>query len=113
MGGQPRAAGRSTATCSSPTCASSTSDRTATATVEDIEVVTPHYRGAHAAAKGRTGFTRYRVSTGSSEAADGRSRTQPQPADLRGVPRDPRGARQARRRASASRERQAALPGRQ
>lgn len=27
--------------------------------VEDIEVVTPHYRGAHAAAKVRAGFTRY------------------------------------------------------
>lgn len=30
--------------------------------VEDIEVVTPHYRGAHAAAKVRSGFTRYRAS---------------------------------------------------
>jgi hypothetical protein len=30
--------------------------------VEDIEVVTPHYRGAHAAAKARSGFTRYRAS---------------------------------------------------
>jgi hypothetical protein len=29
--------------------------------VEDIEVVTPHYRGAHAAAKVRAGFTRYRA----------------------------------------------------
>jgi hypothetical protein len=29
--------------------------------VEDIEVVTPHYRGAHAAAKVRSGFTRYRA----------------------------------------------------
>ncbi len=29
--------------------------------VEDIEVVTPHYRGAHAAAKARSGFTRYRA----------------------------------------------------
>ena len=29
--------------------------------VEDIEVVTPHYRGAHAAAKARAGFTRYRA----------------------------------------------------
>lgn len=27
--------------------------------VEDIEVMTPHYRGAHAAAKVRAGFTRY------------------------------------------------------
>jgi DNA-binding MarR family transcriptional regulator len=32
--------------------------------VEDVEVVTPHYRGAYAAAKARTGFTRYRVVTG-------------------------------------------------
>ena len=32
--------------------------------VEDVEVVTPHYRGAYAAAKGRTGFTSYRISTG-------------------------------------------------
>jgi hypothetical protein len=29
--------------------------------VEDIEVVTPHYRGAHAVAKARSGFTRYRA----------------------------------------------------
>ena len=32
--------------------------------VENLEVVTPHYRGAYAAAKGRTGFTSYRISTG-------------------------------------------------
>lgn len=32
--------------------------------VEDLEVVTPHYRGAYAAAKGRTGFSRYRIHTG-------------------------------------------------
>jgi DNA-binding MarR family transcriptional regulator len=32
--------------------------------VEDIEVVTPHYRGAYAAAKGRAGFSSYRISTG-------------------------------------------------
>jgi hypothetical protein len=29
--------------------------------VEDIEIVTPHYRGAHAAAKVRAGFSRYRA----------------------------------------------------
>jgi hypothetical protein len=29
--------------------------------LEDIEVVTPHYRGAHAAAKVRAGFSRYRA----------------------------------------------------
>jgi hypothetical protein len=28
---------------------------------EDVEVTTPHYRGAHAAAKARSGFTRYRA----------------------------------------------------
>jgi DNA-binding MarR family transcriptional regulator len=32
--------------------------------VEDVEVVTPHYRGAYAAAKARTGFSRYRIDTG-------------------------------------------------
>jgi DNA-binding MarR family transcriptional regulator len=29
--------------------------------VEDVEVTTPHYRGAHAAAKARAGFTRFRA----------------------------------------------------
>ena len=28
--------------------------------IENIEVLTPHYRGAHAAAKARSGFTCYR-----------------------------------------------------
>ena len=32
--------------------------------MEDVEVVTPHYRGAYAAAKGRTGFSCYRIDTG-------------------------------------------------
>lgn len=36
-------------------------DRDGRRAVEDIEVVTPHYRGAHAAAKARSGFTRYRA----------------------------------------------------
>jgi len=36
-------------------------DRDGRRAVEDIEVVTPHYRGAHAAAKVRSGFTRYRA----------------------------------------------------
>ena len=36
-------------------------DREGRRAVEDIEVVTPHYRGAHAAAKARSGFTRYRA----------------------------------------------------
>lgn len=35
-------------------------DRDGRAAVEDVEVETPHYRGAHAAAKARSGFTRYR-----------------------------------------------------
>jgi len=30
----------------------------------DLEIVTPHYRGAHAAAKGRSGFQQYRTSGG-------------------------------------------------
>ena len=29
--------------------------------VEDLEILTPHYRGAHAAAKGRSGFSSYRT----------------------------------------------------
>ena len=29
--------------------------------IDDVELVTPHYRGAHAAAKARSGFTRYRA----------------------------------------------------
>lgn len=29
--------------------------------VRDVEIVTPHYRGAHAAAKAQSGFTRYRT----------------------------------------------------
>jgi DNA-binding MarR family transcriptional regulator len=36
-------------------------ERDGTRAVEDLEVVTPHYRGAHAAAKVRAGFTRYRA----------------------------------------------------
>ena len=36
-------------------------DRDGRRAIEDIEVVTPHYRGAHAAAKARSGFTRYRA----------------------------------------------------
>jgi DNA-binding MarR family transcriptional regulator len=38
---------------------------------ENIEVTTPHYRGAHAASKVRAGFTRYRAS---SSRVGGRSR---------------------------------------
>jgi hypothetical protein len=36
-------------------------DRDGWRAVDDIEVVTPHYRGAHAAAKARAGFSRYRA----------------------------------------------------
>ena len=35
-------------------------DRDGRREVEDLEIVTPHYRGAHAAAKGRSGFRQYR-----------------------------------------------------
>ena len=46
--------------------------------VEDVEVVTPHYRGAYAAAKGRTGFSSYRISTGLG-GRGGRSGRSPHP----------------------------------
>jgi DNA-binding MarR family transcriptional regulator len=46
--------------------------------VEDVEVVTPHYRGAYAAAKGRTGFSSYRISTGLG-GRGGRSGRSPDP----------------------------------
>jgi DNA-binding MarR family transcriptional regulator len=36
-------------------------DREGRRAVEDIEIMTPHYRGAHAAGKVRAGFTRYRA----------------------------------------------------
>ena len=49
---------------------------------EDIEVVTPHYRGAHAAGAARSGFRRY-----------GHDVVQGSP--LRSRPRVPRGARHA------------------
>jgi hypothetical protein len=61
-----------------PTFASNTSDRMADRKVEDIEVVTPHYRGAYAAAKGRTGFSAYRISTGLG-GRGGRSGRSPNP----------------------------------
>lgn len=40
--------------------------------VEDIEVTTPHYRGAHASAKARAGFTRYRAQGGRVGGRSGR-----------------------------------------
>ena len=39
-------------------------DREGYANREDVEVMTGHYRGAHAAAAGRSGFTRYRAGGG-------------------------------------------------
>src|SRR4026207_1999286 len=46
--------------------------------VEDVEVVTPHYRGAYAAAKGRRGFSCYRIDTGVG-GRGGRSGRSPDP----------------------------------
>jgi DNA-binding MarR family transcriptional regulator len=46
--------------------------------VEDVEIVTPHYRGAYAAAKGRAGFSSYRISTGIG-GRGGRSGRSPDP----------------------------------
>ena len=46
--------------------------------VEDIGVVTPHDRGAYAAAKGRTGFSAHRISTGLG-GRGGRSGRSPNP----------------------------------
>jgi DNA-binding MarR family transcriptional regulator len=47
-------------------------DRDGRSRVEDVEVETPHYRGAHAAAKARGGFTRFRTAGG--RAGGGSSR---------------------------------------
>ena len=55
------AARATTGTCSSRTSGSSTSDRDGRRDVEDVEVMTPHYRGAHAAAKVRAGLHPYRA----------------------------------------------------
>ena len=41
--------------------------------IEDVEVTTPHYRGAHAAAKARAGFTRFRGTGGRVGGRTGRS----------------------------------------
>lgn len=48
---------------------------------EDIEVTTAHYRGAHAAAKVRAGFTRYRAGRGG--IGGGRARTGGRAPDIR------------------------------
>jgi len=42
--------------------------------VEDLEVMTPHYRGAHAAAKVRAGFTRFRATGARLGGSGGRGR---------------------------------------
>jgi len=47
-------------------------DRDGRAAIEDVEVETPHYRGAHAAAKARGGFTCFR--SGGSRVGGGSSR---------------------------------------
>lgn len=52
-------------------------DRDGRRAVEDLEVMTPHYRGAHAAAKGRSGFQQYRsvgVRAGGARGGGGRGR---------------------------------------
>jgi len=46
--------------------------------VEDVEVLTPHYRGAYAAAKARTGFRTYRINA-SIGGRGGRSGRTPDP----------------------------------
>ena len=56
-------------------------DRDGRREIEDLEIVTPHYRGAHAAAKGRSGFRQYRSG---GVRIGGRSRSG------RGRPFDPR-----------------------
>ncbi len=39
---------------------------------EDLEILTPHYRGAHAAGRARTGFTCYRSGGGGGSGGSGR-----------------------------------------
>jgi hypothetical protein len=41
---------------------------------EDVEITTGHYRGAHAAAAARSGFTRYRGVGGMAGGRGGRTR---------------------------------------
>ena len=52
-------------------------DRDGRREIEDLEIVTPHYRGAHAAAKGRSGFQQYRSSGGRVGGRSGRGRGRP------------------------------------
>lgn len=51
---------------------------------ENIEVTTPHYRGAHAAAKVRAGFTRYRASSSRVGGRSGRRGGRPFDPDVAG-----------------------------
>ena len=48
-------------TCRIPDARIEYDDRDGRPGVEDLEVVTPHYRGAHAAAKAASGFSQYRA----------------------------------------------------
>lgn len=59
-------------------------DRDGRRCVEDVEVVTPHYRGEHAAAKASTGYTQYRAVGARVGGVGGTGRS--------GRPVDPRGA---------------------
>ena len=52
--------------------------------VEDVEVTTPHYRGAHAAAKARAGFPRYRAGGGRVGGRTGRGGGRPSDVRLAG-----------------------------
>ncbi len=52
-------------------------DRDGRREIEDLEIVTPHYRGAHAAAKGRSGFRQYRSSGARIGGRSGRGRGRP------------------------------------
>jgi DNA-binding MarR family transcriptional regulator len=45
--------------------------------IEDLEIITPHYRGAHAAAKGRSGFQQYRSGGVRIGGRSGRGRGRP------------------------------------
>jgi hypothetical protein len=48
-------------------------DRDGRTVVENVEVETPHYRGAHGAAKARSGFSRYRSAGGRLGGGSGRA----------------------------------------
>src|SRR5262249_51794726 len=52
--------------------------------IENVEVTTPHYRGAHAASKARAGFTRYRAGGGRVGGRTGRRGGRPFDPDVAG-----------------------------